>query len=73
LFSKDAKCVKLVDEGGSEWNCFVQYIEHPSNHVKIGGEWQCFLRARKYTEGTYLIFGTNKPENIWELFVKEMV
>ncbi|WJX45443.1 hypothetical protein P8452_32325 [Trifolium repens] len=71
VLSKDAECVKLVDEKGLEWNCSVQYFSDTYNYVKIGGKWMEMLRARGYGGGTHLMFGSPMLGHCLELFVKK--
>ncbi|GAU50459.1 hypothetical protein TSUD_240560 [Trifolium subterraneum] len=71
LFARNDTSVKLVDDVGLEWMCTVEYVPPPADHIKLGGKWLNFMKARKYKEGTYLMFGTRVLGRVWELFVKE--
>jgi predicted metallo-beta-lactamase superfamily hydrolase len=72
IFSKDAKKIRLIDEKGLEWNCTVQNISQPCNHVRIGGAWGDMVRARSYTQGAHIMFGSPRLGNALELFVKKL-
>ncbi|MCH96989.1 replication protein A1-like protein [Trifolium medium] len=72
IFSKDAKYVKLIDEKGLEWNCTIQSSTQPYNHVKFGGKWGSMVRARNYSEGAHIMFGSPTLGDAWELFVKKI-
>ncbi|GAU11168.1 hypothetical protein TSUD_197920 [Trifolium subterraneum] len=72
LFSNHVRCMKFVDEKGLEWICGVQSDKRPYNHVKFGGKWGSMVRARNYTQGDHIMFGSPFLGNATELFVKKI-
>ncbi|WJX56586.1 hypothetical protein P8452_42233 [Trifolium repens] len=58
VFSTVGGSVKLIDEKGMEWRCTVEYNALPYEHVKIGGQWRSMARARNYTPGAHIMFGS---------------
>ncbi|WJX72738.1 hypothetical protein P8452_56584 [Trifolium repens] len=71
VFSTDGGCVKLIDEKGMEWSCTVEYNALPYEHIKIGRQWRSMVRARNYTEGAHIMFGSPRLGYVRQLFVKK--
>ncbi|KAK2416470.1 hypothetical protein QL285_038864 [Trifolium repens] len=71
VFSTEGGSVKLIDEKGVEWTCTVEYSALPYQHVKVSGEWRSMVRARNYTEGAHIMFGSPTLGYVRQLFVKK--
>ncbi|WJX89126.1 hypothetical protein P8452_71143 [Trifolium repens] len=71
ICSTEGGSVKLIDEKGVEWTCTVEYSALPYQHVEVSGEWRSMVRARNYTEGAHIMFGSPTLGYVRQLFVKK--